>query len=98
LWAGDLPQEKSDATSRKDSNANPKFERTELRGYPAPLKNALDHLHKQWAGKPAVIAFGGHGGNKSARQISFGTQGLSFSAWAVARFFPLTMTDRSVII
>ncbi len=24
-------------------------------GYPAPLKNALDHLYQEWAGKPAMI-------------------------------------------
>src|ERR1700677_2561553 len=23
-------------------------------GYPAPLKNALDHLYKEWSGKPAM--------------------------------------------
>jgi NAD(P)H-dependent FMN reductase len=33
-------------------------------GYPAPLKNAIDHLYKEWLGKPAVIVtYGGHGGD-----------------------------------
>jgi NAD(P)H-dependent FMN reductase len=39
-------------------------------GYPAPLKNAIDHLYKEWNGKPAVIAtYGGHGGDKCASQL-----------------------------
>jgi NAD(P)H-dependent FMN reductase len=39
-------------------------------GYPAPLKNALDHLYAEWSGKPAVIiSYGGHGGGKCAVQL-----------------------------
>jgi NAD(P)H-dependent FMN reductase len=39
-------------------------------GYPAPLKNAIDHLYKEWEGKPAVIvSYGGHGGDKCAAQL-----------------------------
>ncbi|MGZ5890898.1 MAG: NADPH-dependent FMN reductase [Hyphomicrobium sp.] len=39
-------------------------------GYPAPLKNAIDHLYKEWTGKPAVIVtYGGHGGDKCGRQL-----------------------------
>jgi NAD(P)H-dependent FMN reductase len=39
-------------------------------GYPASLKNALDHLFKEWAGKPAVIvSYGHHGGTKAAAQL-----------------------------
>ena len=39
-------------------------------GYPAPLKNALDRLYKEWVGKPAVIVtYGGHRGDKCARQL-----------------------------
>lgn len=39
-------------------------------GYPAPLKNALDHLYKEWRGKPAaIISYGGHGGGKCAEQL-----------------------------
>jgi NAD(P)H-dependent FMN reductase len=39
-------------------------------GYPAPLKNALDHLYREWNGKPAVIVtYGGHGGGKCAAQL-----------------------------
>jgi NAD(P)H-dependent FMN reductase len=39
-------------------------------GYPAPLKNALDHLYHEWAGKPAmIVTYGGHGGDKCAEQL-----------------------------
>lgn len=39
-------------------------------GYPAALKNALDHLYKEWNGKPLVIVtYGGHGGGKCAEQL-----------------------------
>jgi len=40
-------------------------------GYPAPLKNALDHLYKEWAGKPSmIVTYGGHGGGKCAQQLT----------------------------
>ncbi len=39
-------------------------------GYPASLKNALDHLYREWNGKPAaIVSYGGHGGGKSAAQL-----------------------------
>jgi NAD(P)H-dependent FMN reductase len=39
-------------------------------GYPAPLKNAIDHLYKEWAGKPAmIVTYGGHGGDRCAAQL-----------------------------
>ncbi len=39
-------------------------------GYPAVLKNALDHLYREWAGKPAmIVTYGGHGGGKCAGQL-----------------------------
>ena len=39
-------------------------------GYPAALKNALDHLYKEWNEKPLVIVtYGGHGGGKCAEQL-----------------------------
>ena len=39
-------------------------------GYPASLKNALDHLYHEWKGKPAVIVSYGHrGGVKAAAQL-----------------------------
>lgn len=46
-------------------------------GYPAPLKNALDHLYAEWSGKPAVItAYGSRGGNKCAAQLREVLEGL----------------------
>jgi NAD(P)H-dependent FMN reductase len=39
-------------------------------GYPAVLKNAIDHLYHEWRDKPAVIlTYGGHGGTKCAEQL-----------------------------
>jgi len=46
-------------------------------GYPASLKNALDHLHAEWRGKPAaIVSYGGHGGGKCAAQLSQVLQAL----------------------
>jgi NAD(P)H-dependent FMN reductase len=40
-------------------------------GYPAPLKNAIDHLYKEWHGKPAmIVSYGHHGGGKCASQLN----------------------------
>lgn len=39
-------------------------------GYPASLKNAIDHLYHEWRDKPAaVISYGGHGGGKCTEQL-----------------------------
>ena len=39
-------------------------------GYPAALKNAIDHIYHEWKEKPAVIvSYGGHGGTKCAAQL-----------------------------
>jgi NAD(P)H-dependent FMN reductase len=39
-------------------------------GYPAALKNALDHLYMEWSGKPVmIVSYGGHGGDKCADQL-----------------------------
>jgi NAD(P)H-dependent FMN reductase len=39
-------------------------------GYPAPLKNALDHLFREWVGKPAaIVTYGFHGGGRCAAQL-----------------------------
>ena len=38
--------------------------------FPAPLKNAIDHLYAEWRGKPAaIVSYGGHGGGKCAAQL-----------------------------
>ena len=47
-------------------------------GYPAALKNALDHLYQEWRDKPAVIVtYGGHGGDKCAQQLRQVVAGLN---------------------
>jgi NAD(P)H-dependent FMN reductase len=39
--------------------------------FPANLKNAIDYLFNEWAGKPAmIVSYGGHGGGKSAEQLT----------------------------
>ena len=50
-------------------------------GYPAALKNALDHLYTEWAGKPAlIVTYGGHGGGKCAAQLREVLNGLRMAA------------------
>ncbi len=49
-------------------------------GYPAPLKNAIDHLYREWAGKPAlIVSYGSHGGDKCARQLREVLGGLNMA-------------------
>ena len=39
-------------------------------GYPAALKNAIDHLYREWRGKPVLlVTYGGHGGGKCGAQL-----------------------------
>jgi len=46
-------------------------------GYPAVLKNALDHLYDEWAHKPvSIMCYGNHGGFQAALAIKLVTQGL----------------------
>jgi NAD(P)H-dependent FMN reductase len=46
-------------------------------GYPAVLKNALDFLYDEWAGKPvAVVSYGSRGGLLAATQLKQVLQGL----------------------
>ena len=52
-------------------------------GYPAALKNALDHLYGEWAGKPAmIVTYGGHGGGRCAEQLQQVCQGLHMAPMA----------------
>ena len=60
-------------------------------GYPAPLKNALDHLYREWANKPAVIVtYGGHGGGKCGRQLKQVLKGLKMRVVTVRPAFMLS--------
>jgi NAD(P)H-dependent FMN reductase len=46
-------------------------------GYPASLKNALDHLYQEWSGKPAIIvSYGSQGGGRCAAQLRQVLDGL----------------------
>jgi|SRR5580658_4796068 len=39
-------------------------------GYPAALKNAIDHLFDEWSGKPAlIVTYGAHGGDRCSAQL-----------------------------
>jgi len=39
-------------------------------GYPAVLKNAIDHLYHEWRDKPVmIVTYGGHGGTRCGRQL-----------------------------
>lgn len=46
-------------------------------GYPASLKNALDHLYREWGGKPAlIISYGHRGGVRASDQLRQVLEGL----------------------
>jgi NAD(P)H-dependent FMN reductase len=46
-------------------------------GYPAALKNAIDHCYREWHGKPLlIVTYGGHGGGKCAAQLKQVAEGL----------------------
>jgi NAD(P)H-dependent FMN reductase len=60
-------------------------------GYPAPLKNAIDHLHEEWAGKPAmIVSYGSRGGGKCAAQLRQVLKGLHTRLVATTPSFRLT--------
>jgi len=59
-------------------------------GYPAPLKNALDHLYREWSGKPAmIVTYGGHGGSRCAEQLRQVLEGLKMKPVATMPAFKL---------
>ncbi len=65
-------------------------------GYPAPLKNAIDHLYKEWNGKPAVIVtYGGHGGVKCAAQLRGVVEGVKMRP--VATMPAITISQEAVL-
>ncbi|WP_210276145.1 NADPH-dependent FMN reductase [Bartonella sp. HY038] len=46
-------------------------------GYPAALKNAIDHLYHEWGNKPAlIISYANKGGGKAATQLRQVLQGV----------------------
>ncbi|EXJ59723.1 hypothetical protein A1O7_03869 [Cladophialophora yegresii CBS 114405] len=59
--------------------------------FPANLKNAIDYLFNEWAGKPAmVVSYGGHGGGKSAEQLTqvLRAVGMNVVSRSVGLMFP----------
>ena len=77
--SGNYVQEHTKAWSRKIASADgfvfvtPQYNW----GYPASLKNALDHLFKEWNAKPAaIVSYGHHGGGKAAAQLRQVLDGL----------------------
>jgi NAD(P)H-dependent FMN reductase len=59
-------------------------------GYPAPLKNALDHLYREWSGKPAmIVTYGSRGGNRCAPQLRQVLDGLRMKPVATMPGFRL---------
>jgi NAD(P)H-dependent FMN reductase len=65
-------------------------------GYPAPLKNAIDHLYREWADKPLVIVtYGGHGGNKCAAQLRQVAEGIHMRA--VKTMPAIELTDEMIM-
>jgi NAD(P)H-dependent FMN reductase len=47
-------------------------------GYPAVLKNAMDYLYDEWAGKPvSIMCYGSHGGFQASLGMKLVTQGLN---------------------
>nr|ELR5038897.1 NAD(P)H-dependent oxidoreductase [Providencia stuartii]ELR5083049.1 NAD(P)H-dependent oxidoreductase [Providencia stuartii] len=46
-------------------------------GYPAALKNAIDHLYKEWNNKAALmVSYANRGGGKAAEQLQQVLQGI----------------------
>ena len=69
--------------------------------YPAALKNALDHLYREWHGKPAlVISYGHRGGGRAARHLQEVLEGLRMKpiAQTPTITFDETMLDHARLL
>jgi NAD(P)H-dependent FMN reductase len=61
-------------------------------GYPAVLKNAVDHLYHEWHGKPAaIVSYGGHGGTRCAKQFRQVADAVKMRM--VSASAPITLSD-----
>ena len=53
-------------------------------GYPAALKNAIDHLYHEWSNKPAlIVSYANKGGGKAASQLRQILQGIHMNTIAI---------------
>ncbi len=60
-------------------------------GYPAVLKNAIDHCYHEWRGKPLlIVTYGGHGGGKCAAQLKQVAEGLKMRLVSIMPGLTLT--------
>ena len=60
-------------------------------GYPAALKNAIDHCYSEWRGKPLlIVSYGGHGRGKCAAQLRQVAEGLKMRVVSVSPGLTLT--------
>lgn len=63
-------------------------------GYPAVIKNAIDYLAKEWAGKPvSLVTFGGHGGSQAQIAMRMVAAGLKMQVMAVNLEIKLSPND-----
>ena len=67
-------------------------------GIPAELKNAIDYLFHEWAGKPAlIVSYGGHGGVQCAEQLKT-VVGGGIGMRVVEPMVHLTFPSREVML
>ena len=61
---------------------------------PAVMKNAIDYLAKEWAGKPvSLVTFGGHGGSQAQVAMRMVVGGLKMKIMAVNLQISLSPND-----
>ncbi|MGA9877038.1 MAG: NAD(P)H-dependent oxidoreductase [Solirubrobacteraceae bacterium] len=64
-------------------------------GYPAPLKNALDFLYREWHDRPAAsVTYGTRGGSKGAQQFHSVLEGVHMRP--LAEGIEIFVTDEDV--
>ncbi|THV44268.1 hypothetical protein BGAL_0685g00010 [Botrytis galanthina] len=68
-------------------------------GYPAVIKNAMDYLYHEWAGKPVfVVSYGGHGGGKAAAQLVQVCQGLRMKPLSQTVGYRIDLVESSKLL
>lgn len=65
-------------------------------GYPAALKNAIDHLYNEWNNKPVtMVSYANRGGGKAAQQLQQVLQGVHMHVTATNVEIKLSEMDFS---